>query len=241
MTHVTLLKTGETFEELKETEGCYETWFETVVGQHASSWTVVDVFHGDPLPSVETIDMLLITGSPISVYEYRPWSVKAGLWSVDVIRSGRPVLGICYGHQLVAESLGGKVQPATRGREMGATFIEYAQGDPLFKNLNSPFKVWQTHIDEVAVLPPSTSDLHISPIAFNHHCQYQALAIGSRCRTVQWHPEMNQAIMSFYVDARQDVIDQAWGNGAAKRLKESLPSHVESGSVLINNFFEAFV
>ena len=241
MTHVTLLKTGETFEELKQTEGCYETWFETVVGKHASSWTVIDVFHGDPLPSIDQIDVLLISGSPISVYEYRPWSVQAGLWSVDVIRSGRPVLGVCYGHQLIAESLGGRVKPAVKGREMGATLIEYSHADPLFENLSSPFEVWQTHIDEVAILPSSTSNLNISPIAFNEHCQYQALAIGSRCRTVQWHPEMNQAIMSYYVKVRQNVIDQAWGEGAAEMLNQSLPLYVESGSILIDNFFESFV
>lgn len=241
MTHVTLLKTGETFEELKQTEGCYETWFDNVVGKHASSWTIVDVFHGDSLPSVDQIDVLLISGSPISVYEYRPWSVKAGLWSVDVIQAGRPVLGVCYGHQLIAESLGGRVKPALKGREMGATLVEHSKSDPLFNHLESPFKVWQTHIDEVAILPRSKADLAITPIAFNDHCQYQALAIGQRCRTIQWHPEMNQAIMSFYVNARQKVIDQAWGEGAAEALNQSLPTHVESGSILIDNFFESFV
>ena len=47
--------------------------------------------------------------------------------------------------------------------------------------------------------------------------------------------------MSFYVDARRDVIDQAWGEGAANELKQSLPAYVESGSILIDNFFESFV
>jgi GMP synthase (glutamine-hydrolysing) len=150
-------------------------------------------------------------------------------------------LGICYGHQLVAESLGGQVKPAIHGREMGATFIHHQHDDPLFKGLASPFQVWQTHIDEVALMPTSSQDLKITSIASNSHCKHQALAIGDRCRTVQWHPEMNQAIMSYYIDARQSVIDESWGMGAAEKLKQELPLYVESGSILIDNFFNVFV
>lgn len=241
MTCVTLLKTGETFEELKASQGCYESWFAQAVGDLASEWKIVDVYKGDPLPDPKQVDILIISGSAVSVYEYRPWSVKAGLWCAEIIKQDRPVLGVCYGHQLVIESLGGKVKPAVRGREMGAVEVKQIGDDPLFKGLDDSFFVWQTHIDEVALLPPKHPHLNIETIAYNDHCQYQGLTIGQRCRTIQWHPEMNQAIMDYYVQARKEIIDAQWGPGSAQNLASSLPSLVPSGPIIFKNFFEAFV
>jgi GMP synthase (glutamine-hydrolysing) len=233
---VTLLKTGQTFDELKEAQGCYERWFSQTFGQHVSDWSLVDPPRGHALPPADSVEAVVVTGSPISVYERLSWSVASGEWLAKVIEREIPVLGVCYGHQLIAEALGGEVKRSQRGREMGAIEITQTTNDPLFQGLPKVFKAWQTHIDEVVTPPPEAV-----VIATNDHCAIQAMAIGPRCRTVQWHPEMNREIMAYYVRARREVIDEEWGAGAAQSLEARLPETLSSGPKILANFIERYV
>ena len=232
---VTLLKTGETFQELKATEGCYEHWFDRLF-ESRFKWDVVDAPYGAALPDPSSVEALVITGSPVSVYERRAWSVACSQWLARVWSHKVPTLGICYGHQLLADALGGDVIASPNGREMGAVNVQQTQSDPLFEGLEKDFKVWQTHIDEVSRLPDQAE-----LIAANSHCPIQAMSIGDHCRTVQWHPEMNREIMNHYVIERRKVIDQAWGEGSAHRLSESLPATVDSGSIIASNFVKKWL
>lgn len=225
-----MLKTGETFEALKSYEGCYETWFSELFGEQIS-WDVIDAPYGDELPAPEKIERLLITGSPVSIYERREWSVSCSQWLAKIWERGVPILGICYGHQLMADALGGEVSASTKGREMGAIDVLQCGEDLLFSGLDRQFSVWQTHIDEVS-RAPEVAEI----IATNDHCPIQAMAIGDHCRTVQWHPEMNKAIMSHYVEARREAIESQWGKGSAIELLQSLPEEVLSGSMIAQNF-----
>ena len=232
---VTLLKTGETFHDLKHQEGCYEDWFSRLFGERVD-WQIVDAPYGDTLPPPESVNALLITGSPVSIYERLDWSVACSHWLAKVWEQKIPMLGICYGHQLMADALGGEVAASPKGREMGAVTVKQSSADPLFKGLQEHFEVWQTHIDEV-IRAPKMAEV----IASNEHCPIQAMAIGDHCRTVQWHPEMNQAIMAHYVRARCASIDDAWGLGAAESLLHSLPTSVSSGRLIAQNFINSWL
>lgn len=232
--NITLLKTGETFEALKPHEGCYETWFAHVFGERVR-WQVIDAPKGDLLPQPESIEHLVISGSPVSVYERLAWSVACSEWIGRVWEREIPILGVCYGHQLLADALGGEVSRSPQGREMGAVTVQQRGTDPIFDGLGAQFDVWQTHIDEVSRLPAQAEI-----IAENDHCLVQAMSIGAHCRSVQWHPEMNQTILAHYIQERIEVIDAAWGEGAALTLKNSLPDVVPSGPVIASNFLERF-
>ena len=227
---VTLLKTGETFDNLKKSEGCYEQWFSRLFGSQIV-WEIIDAPYGASLPAPKKVESLVITGSPVSVYERRSWSVNCCAWLAKVWLQKIPILGVCYGHQLMADALGGEVKASPNGREMGAIKVEQHFNDPLFSGLNTIFNVWQTHIDEVSQVPDQAKI-----IASNDHCPVQAMSIGDHCRTVQWHPEMNQAIMAHYVQERREVIDQGWGAGEANKLLDNLPTIVKSGPTIADNF-----
>ena len=229
---VTLLKTGETFENLKPHEGCYEQWFDRVF-EGKVKWDLVNAPYGDLLPDPSKVDALLISGSPVSVYERLAWSVACSEWIAKVWARQVPILGICYGHQLLADALGGEVKASPNGREMGAIRVSQCGNDALFNDLGSEFEVWQTHIDEVSRMPDQAKI-----IATNEHSKVQAMTIGDHCRSVQWHPEMNREIMSHYVQERQEVIDAAWGEGAASQLSASLPKQLNSGSIIAQNFMK---
>ena len=232
---VTLLKTGETFESLKSTEGCYEQWFDRVF-EGRISWNHVNAPYGDALPDPDTVEALLISGSPVSIYERLAWSVACSEWIAKVWEKKIPILGVCYGHQLLADALGGEVKASPNGREMGAISVNQCGQDPLFAGLGQEFEVWQTHIDEVSRMPDQAK-----LIATNDHSKVQAMSIGEHCRSIQWHPEMNRAILNHYVIERQAVIDAAWGDGAASTLSSSLPSHLDSGSIIARNFMDLWL
>jgi len=231
---VTLLKVGATFEQLKPHEGCYEVWFARVFGDRVR-WNIIDAPGGDHLPDLDSVEILVITGSPVSVYERLPWSVACSAWLKPVWESKIPILGVCYGHQLLADALGGEVGRSPQGREMGATDIDQCGQDQLFSGLEPTFKVWQTHVDEVTVLPPQAE-----VIATNRHSVVQAMAIGDHCRSVQWHPEVNRAIIDHYAEQRAEVIDAEWGPGSSERLRQSLPDDLSSGPHIVANFLEHF-
>lgn len=231
---MTLLKTGATFEGLKPQAGCYEKWFSDVFGDRVN-WRIIDAPGGDELPPFSEIEALVISGSPVSVYERLPWSERCSSWLGEFWTRGTPILGVCYGHQLMADALGGEVKTSPNGREMGATSIDQVGQDPIFDGLPAQFDVWQTHVDVVQTLPPQARI-----IASNPHCPVQAMAIGDHCRTVQWHPEMTREILAYYVRARAEIIEKERGIGSAQQLEEGLPPFLGSGARIVSNFLTHF-
>ena len=127
---------------------------------------------------------LILSGGPASVYE-------TGAPTLDprILEAGIPVLGICYGHQLMAHLLGGQVHPGER-REYGFTEIEVTEPGALLAGVNSPCQTWMSHGDRVEQVPPgfqvlATSDY--TPVA----------AMGDPARRlygVQFHPEVRHTI-----------------------------------------------
>ena len=228
---ITLLQTGQTFPELSAARGGFDRWFAEGFGASVSAWEVVDAHLGAPLPHPERVSGVVVTGSPMSVYERHAWSEEAAAWLARVIAREVPVLGVCYGHQLIAHALGGRVERAARGREIGGVEVERLEDDPLFEGLPARFGVWQSHSDEVVLPPPGAR-----VIARNDHSAVQAMAIGDRCRTVQWHPEFDAGVMRHYITARAHLIDAERGEGAAAALLASQPSALGSGAAVMGNF-----
>src|SRR5918912_2292885 len=120
----------------------------------------------------------VLSGGPASVYE--PGAPHA---PAAVFESGKPVLGICYGMQLVAYQLGGQVSPAAR-REYGHATIERVGESPLFAGLPESFSVWMSHGDQVDVLPEG-----FVPLARSPNSPVAAMARGD-VLAIQFHPEV---------------------------------------------------
>jgi GMP synthase (glutamine-hydrolysing) len=113
---------------------------------------------------------------------------RLGRWLLAASHSV-PVLGVCFGHQLLAHALGGAVERHPRGPEVGTVGVELTgagRRDPLFAGLDSPLAVQASHEDHVAVAPPGAVIL-----ALNEHDPVQAFAHGPRLRGVQFHPEFD--------------------------------------------------
>ena len=122
---------------------------------------------------------LILSGGPASVYE-------PGAPQVDpqALRAGIPVLGICYGMQLIAHHLGGEVEPGTH-REFGPAVIEVQEANGLFAGLPSEMPVWMSHGDHIPRIPPGFRGL-----ASSANSRYAAFSNGSGIMGIQFHPEV---------------------------------------------------
>src|SRR5262249_6607598 len=141
------------------------------------------------------------------------------------------VLGICYGHQLLAHAFGGTVENNPRGRNIGTVDVRLdadADGDPLFAGLPSVLHVPVSHRQSVTALPAEARLLGAAARDRNH-----AFALGERAWGVQFHPEFDADIVRGYIEARRAQID-AEGMDADALWREARDS--EHGAAILKRF-----
>ena len=137
---------------------------------------------------------IIVTGSPASVHHREPWMLRTEAWLRERVAVRTPILGICFGHQLLAQALGGRVTPNERGREIGTVAIERLTDDPLFDGLPTTFEANASHSD--TVLEPPASAVVLARSSGDRH---QVLRFGPRCYGVQFHPEFDDRVMRGYL------------------------------------------
>ena len=130
MTRVLIVKTGETLPAIRERRGDFEDWIAAGMGLAREAVDVVEVHREHPLPDAAEPSGIVVTGSPALVTDREPWSERTAAWLRQVVEAGTPLLGICYGHQLLAHALGGRVEQSPRGREIGPSRSMYRSRRP---------------------------------------------------------------------------------------------------------------
>ncbi len=200
MTNVLILKAGETSGPLKAQHGDYDAWFMRALSRPDRRFEVVAAYQGEQLPRARDYDAIIMTGSPKSVTRLEPWMEPAGAYLIEAAEDGVPVLGVCFGHQLVAHLLGARVEQSPAGRELGTitcTLTPEGRADPLFADVEDTFEVQATHED--AVVGDSE---RLVVLASNAHTRNQAFRAGTRLWCVQFHPEADDATMRTLVECR---------------------------------------
>ncbi len=199
-----IVKVGQTLDAIARERGDFETWFVDGLGVDPAQVRVADVRRGDALPNPTRLGAVLVTGSAAMVTDRAPWSVRTASWLQGALAVELPLLGVCYGHQLLADALGGLVGPNPRGREIGTVEVRRAPAagkDPLLSVLPERFQVQNTHVEAVLRLPAGAVRLAASDQDENH-----AFRVGERAWCVQFHPEMDAAIIRRYIQARADAL-----------------------------------
>jgi len=205
MSRPLIVKTGETLPEIRELRGDFEDWIIAGMGLERTEVGVAEVYRGDPLPDPRLPSCVVVTGSSSMVTDREPWSERTAAWLREAASADTPLLGICYGHQLLAHALGGAVADNPSGREVGTVELELQSGaerDPLLSTLSQGERVHVTHVQSVVALPPGARLLASTRLDPLH-----AFAIGDRIFGVQFHPEFDADVMRRYLKGRRERIE----------------------------------
>jgi GMP synthase (glutamine-hydrolysing) len=193
-----ILKAGATFAAAARHFGDFEHWLAHGLMLPEQALRVIDLRAPAPLPAPRACAGAIMTGSHAMVTERAAWMLRAAEWLRALLAARRPYLGICFGHQLLAQALGGHVDYHPRGREIGTVdiLLQPASGDdPLFRHLPARFRAHAVHAQTVLQLPPGA--VHLAGNAFERH---HAFRVGERAWGIQFHPEFQRAHMHAYVD-----------------------------------------
>ncbi len=190
--------TGETFPSIRAELGDFDDWIAAGLGAGLPVERL-DARSDAPLPDPRDYAGIVVTGSHAMVSTREPWSERLGAWlAACADADAAPILGICYGHQLLAHALGGEVGDRHDRRfEIGTVEIAATDGDrddPLLGALPARFDAQVVHFQSVHRLPPGARVLAASAA---DPCQ--AFCRGSRAWGVQFHPEFPQAALERYV------------------------------------------
>ena len=190
-----ILQTGHAPDPMRPALGDYDAMFRTLLAGRGFDFATHDVVDGVFPSGPADCDGWLITGSRHGAYEDHPWIPPLE----DLIRAigeaGQPLVGVCFGHQIIAQALGGRVEKFAGGWVVGRQTYDW-QGETLALN------AW--HQDQVVDLPPGAEVL-----AANDRCAHAALRLGPSILTVQAHPEFDRAVIAGLIDHRGDPVPDA--------------------------------
>jgi GMP synthase (glutamine-hydrolysing) len=228
-----ILKLGSTIPWLAAELGDFDQWISAPLDEYRQQLTVVDPPSGDRLPHPEEIAGVIMTGSHAMVTDRRDWSEKVARWLPGVVSQGVPVLGICYGHQLLAHALGGVVANNPRGREFGShriNLLPSAAADPLLGVFTPALGANLCHTQSVISLPSGAVRL-----AWSEQDPHQAFRVGPCAWGVQFHPEFGREAMQAYINECAGIL------AAEGQDPDDLARRVVStpeGAALLHRFME---
>jgi len=223
-----IIKVGETFDALRAQRGDFEHWMADGLGDTPLPVVVLDPRRGDTLPPPDQISGAIVSGSHAMVSHRAPWSEATGRWLAQLVAHGTPVLGICFGHQLLADALGGEAGDHPAGMEIGTVEVELrpeAADDALMGGLPACFEAHVVHRQSALRLPDGAVRL-----AGNAFEPTQAFRIGDNAWGLQFHPEFDAEVMRGYVDHLSDDLRRQGLDPAA--LRERVAATAAAGGLL---------
>ena len=203
-----ILQTGHSPDELTDKFGEYDEMFRTLLDGNGFEYETFSVVDQKFPQSVNDADGWIITGSRHGAYEDHPWIPPLEDLIRDIQKSGKPLIGVCFGHQIIAQALGGTVEKFKGGWAVGRTEYDF---DGHKVSLNA----W--HQDQVVELPDGAQVL-----GTNDFCKNAMLSYGETIWTVQAHPEFSNGFVEGLMQTRgKDVVPDDLMQDAANRQDAS--------------------
>lgn len=196
--------------------------FRQFMQQGGIQWDPVELDVGEQIPDLAPYDAMISMGGPMDVWQERefPWLAREKEAICEAVRVRKmPFLGVCLGHQLLADALGGSVGPAEMP-EVGMLDVQLtasADSHPLMRELPHKFKTLQWHGAEVKSVPDDASVLMSSPL-----CEVQSFAVGDTALGIQFHVETGPHTIDEWnaVPEYESALCSAFGENGAAQLKQ---------------------
>ena len=233
--NICLLKCGNVQHDLLHVSGDHEDMFISLFQKYAPSVRlfVFDVQKDNYPNNLNDYAGFLSTGSPASVYDDFSWINAYKSFTHKLFLNGHKHVGICFGHQMIAEALGGKVQKSERDWEIGIKSFQILLPTPWMnaKKLEN-YSLIVSHQDQVVKLPENAK-----VIAGNDHCPVGIFMIGDHVLGIQQHPEFTKEYHIASINSRKNIIKPELIEYALKSMDKKTDSDIVAK--WIENFFKS--
>jgi len=214
-----LLETDVLYDDLIHEYGSYGLMFEkyfTQLGESELEFVYYQVQQGELPLFFDECDAYVITGSKAGAYEEHDWIAPLSNWIVAADKAQAKILAVCFGHQIVAQALGGKVEQSHKGWGVGVRSLLTVADSPFSQPLPKYLDLIYSHKDQVIALPTSAHNF-----LSDDFCPYAGFTIGQHIVTLQGHPEFNVEYSERLLNRRAKDIGEPSFSRAIKSLRQS--------------------
>jgi GMP synthase-like glutamine amidotransferase len=197
--------------------------FGEVMRARGVAWDAVELDEGERIPDLAGYDALLVMGGPMDVWETdaHPWLVEEMAAIRRWVAAGRPYLGVCLGHQLLASAFGGHVATMEQGPEVGILRVA-VEDDPLFAGIAPVCTSFEWHNAEVKRLPEGAKLL-----ARGAHCPVQAMKLGQNAYGIQFHMELMHHTAEAWAEMPEYRAGLERARGSLAEVQAEVTAHFE--------------
>ena len=229
-----ILKADSVLEQFQPDHGDYPAMFMKRLGENSPvdvEFETYDAEHGVYPEHIDKCDGYLITGSKRSVYEDEPWIQKLEAYVVELNEKQKPLVGICFGHQMVAQALGGKTEKAPAGWGVGVHTSQVVATKPFLEPALEAASMLVSHQDQVTELPEGAE-----LIAASDFCPFSMYQVGDHIFCMQGHPEFRHEYSRDLINMRRELIGETTFDSGIASLEQTLDS--DTVALWIIQFFE---
>ena len=187
------------------------------------SYKIFQTWQGELPPSVNTDEMYLVPGSLDSAYDDKPWIVALVKWIEHAYCRGAKLMGVCFGHQVIARALGGEVRPYEGGFGTGVRASHVIDEEMRRYFPDGEMRLLYSHHDQVMTLPPDAVRC-----ATSDFCKNESFRIGHQVITFQGHPEFTVAYSRHLLTCCSDDVDEPVRLAALQSLDRMEPQGLEA-------------
>jgi len=212
-----ILETGLLNEAFVDQFDPYPVMFASLIDRAKQDieYRTYSVVRGEMPESIDDCDGWLITGSRFGAYEKLDWMVALEAFIRELHRGAMPLVGICFGHQIIAQALGGEVVKSNRGWGIGLHYYRIDEARDWMGEVPDQVGIYAFHQDQVVKLPPQASVFSSSDF-----CPYAGLSYGDSIISIQAHPEFEEAYELALIDTfGGNKVPQADANKALEIMQ----------------------